>query len=137
MIVFRNSLSLPFVLLPFILSSNSDAQITRSEFVQRETLDPEDVRFNKFFFNGNYNPVGFKPLLKKDYPISGFTNSTLRLSDAYSVITTDDYEVVYNVPRLIQTIGGLPSYPDSRNDHFWDVSSIILHIYSIVSQQHM
>lgn len=106
--------------------------------MQRETLDPEDVRFNKFFFHGNYNPQGFKPLLKKDYPISGLTNSTLRLSDAYSVITTDDYEVVYNVPRLIQTIGGLPSYPDSNgNGHFWDVSSFIPHIYSKVSNKHM
>lgn len=81
------------------------------------------MRFNKFYFTSNVNPVGFKPLKKDDYPISGLTNSTLRLSDAYSVTSLDDYEVIYNVPRLIEKIGGLPSYPkEDENAPFWDVS---------------
>ncbi len=88
-----------------------------------DILDMEEVRFNKFYFTSStVKPRGFKPLKKGDYPIAGLTNVTLRLSDAVSVTTMDDYEVVYNVPNLIRYIGGLPSYPDSnKNAPYWNV----------------
>ena len=89
-----------------------------------DQLPMEELRFNKFFFTSSVNPRGFKPLKKEDYPINGITNSTLRLSDAYSVVALDDYEVTYNVPRLIEKIGGLPSYPEEdENAPFWELVS--------------
>jgi hypothetical protein len=105
---------------------NTNGDRNRNSGNSREgdaSIEMEDVRFNKFYFTSStINPLGFKPLKKEDYPISGLTNSTLRLSDAYSVITLDDYEVVYNVPRLIRDIGGLPPYPDSNeSSEFWNV----------------
>lgn len=100
---------------------------------RNDILDMEEVRFNKFFFtSSNVYPQGFKPLKKDDYPISGLTNSTLRLSDAYSVVTLDDFEVNYNVPRLISKVGGLPSHPDGDlNAPYWDLLREVIRIQKI------
>ena len=128
------------IFLSFLSCTEIQAQKNKNIVTNRnqnDPIDPEDVRFNKFFFNGLFNPPGFKPLIQKDYPISGFTNTTLRLSDAYSVVTLDDYEVIYNVPRLIETVGGLPSNPDSnRNSDFWDVSNDLLKVVACCSNCH-
>jgi hypothetical protein len=126
--------NLTLFLFLFFSNKNSDAQKTQRKKNDNKgtsndskTIDMEDVRFNKFYFEGStyVPPRSLKPLKKNDYPISGVTNSTLRLSDAVSVMTMDDYEVFYNVPRLIKVIGGLPSHPDDDQDApFWNVSKI-------------
>ena len=107
---------------------NKNGNKNRSNNINDE-LPMEELRFNKFFFSSSVNPRGFKPLKKEDYPINGITNSTLRLSDAYSVVALDDYEVIYNVPRLIEKIGGLPSYPEEdENAPFWELVSSLHHV---------
>lgn len=87
-------------------------------------LGTEQYRFNKFSFpDFSIPPRGFKPLKDDDYPISGRVNDTLRLSNAYSVITADDYEVTLNMRSIIEAIGGLPKHPEPRtSSDFWDVS---------------
>lgn len=96
-------------------------------------LETEDLRFNKFYFpRYALPPKGFKPLKKNDYPISGFVNETLRTSNAYSVITPDDYEIVYSVPRLIEAVGGLPPQPEANvNAEFWDLLRHVIDVQEI------
>mmetsp|Transcript_10373 Transcript_10373/g.19405 ORF Transcript_10373/g.19405 Transcript_10373/m.19405 type:complete len:206 (-) Transcript_10373:4501-5118(-) len=93
----------------------------------------EDLRFNKFYFpRYALPPTGFKPLIKNDYPISGFVNRTLRTSDAISVITPDDYEIVYNLPRIIDAVGGLPPQPEAHvNAKFWELLQHVIDVQEI------
>jgi hypothetical protein len=97
------------------------------------SMRTEDLRFNKFFFpRYALPPKGFKPLTSKDYPISGFVNETLRTSNAISVITPDDYEIVYDLPRLIDAIGGLPPQPEANvNAEFWDLLRHVIDVQEI------
>ena len=107
-----------FVFLVFLC--RADSQRNGNKF----QMDTDEIRFNKFNFPSYIlAPKGFKPLMKDDYPITGFVNQTLRISNAYSVITPDDYEVVYNVPKIIEAVGGLPPQPQPNpNAAFWKVS---------------
>jgi len=85
-------------------------------------LSTDDFRFNKFGFKSSDMNGNIKPLTRQDYPISGHVNETLRESNAYSVITEDDYECVYNVTNIIDIIGGLPPQPSSDpKSEFWDM----------------
>lgn len=97
------------------------------------SLETEDLRFNKFYFpRYTLPPKGFKPLKSHDYPITGFVNQTLRTSNAYSVITPDDYEIVYSVPRLIEAVGGLPPQPEANvNAEFWDLLRHVIDVQEI------
>lgn len=115
---------------------NNDYIWNQSDDVDRNDwskLETEDLRFNKFYFpRYALPPKGFKPLKKNDYPISGFVNETLRTSNAYSVITPDDYEVVYNLPRLIDAVGGLPPQPEANvNAEFWDLLRHVIEVQEI------
>lgn len=100
------------------------------DFARNNNRDSDDIalrteqyRFNKFSFpDFSIPPRGFKPLNDDDYPISGRVNTTLRLSNAYSVTTADDYEVTINMRSIIEAIGGLPKHPEpSTSSDFWDM----------------
>jgi hypothetical protein len=104
-------------------------QLAHGQRVQQDNdenrpIATSDLRFNKFTFpEYALKPKGFKPLKKADYPITGYVNDTLRVSSAESVITPDDMEVVYNVPLIIDAIGGLPPQPEANiTAEFWKVS---------------
>ncbi len=100
---------------------------------RRNPIVTEDFRFNKFWFPSQaVQPDGFKPLKPDDYPIMGYVNETLRNSNAVSVITLDDYEVEYDVPRMIDVVGGMPPHPSSNpNDKFWELLREVMRVQEI------
>ncbi len=113
----------------------SNTTLVDGEENRRMLLETHEIRFNKFQFpKFLLSPRGFKPLTNKDYPLTGYVNETLRLSDAESVITPDDPEVVYNVPKIIDAIGGLPPFPETdENAEFWKVNSCFINLDSLYS----
>lgn len=92
-----------------------------------------DLSFNKLGFPSfAVDPNGLLPLKRIDYPITGFVNRTLRVSDAYSVITPDDFEVVYNIVHLIDSVGGLPPMPEPDVDApFWKLLRHVMRVREI------
>lgn len=96
-------------------------------------LETDEIRFNKFYFPSYaLGPKGFKPLKKADYPLTGYVNNTLRISSAESVITPDDWEVVYNVPDMIDKIGGLPPHPEANEyAKFWDLLREVIYVQEV------
>lgn len=102
------------------------------DFELKKNILTGDLRFNKFWFKSRNMNSNIKPLKANDYPITGFVNETLRESNAYSVITPDDYEVVYNVPKIIEAIGGLPPQPSANpNSKFWDMLREVMNVQEI------
>jgi hypothetical protein len=96
-------------------------------------LTTDSMRFNKFYFpKYQLKPKGFKPLTKNDYPIRGYVNATLRASDAISIVTLDDYEVHYDIPSIIESIGGMPDHPSSdEKAPFWDKLRHVMKVQKI------
>ena len=87
----------------------------------RKLMKTWEVRFNKF----SGDPDGFKPLMPYSYPVHGDVYDVLvDMTDAVDVIMVDDERLEgCNVPRLINKLGGLPSYPEEDEEaEFWDVS---------------
>ena len=87
----------------------------------RDRLDENDLnfRFNKFTV-----PAGVdlpSPLTARDYPIRDGVYKNLKKTDAVSVINQSDYEVDMDVRNLINSVGGLPSYPmNDENAPYWE-----------------
>ena len=115
------------ILMEMANSMNLNVARNRNRDDDDITLRTEQFRFNKFSFpDFSFPPRGFKPLKEDDYPISGRVNETLRESNAYSVITADDYEVIFNMRSIIEAIGGLPIHPEpSASSDFWNVSFLV------------
>jgi len=95
-------------------------------------LPTSELRFNKFkYITDEYARyyADFKPLTSKDYPIYGYVNKTLRIAtNVHSVITTDDYEVKYDIGWLLEAVGGYPPMPDENEDNvFWKYLAVVIH----------
>ena len=86
----------------------------------RKLMKTWDLRFNKF----DCDVRGFKPLLSQSYPIHGNIYDVLYETDATDVMMVTDERLSHcDVPKMIEKLGGLPSYPeDDENAEFWDVS---------------
>jgi hypothetical protein len=84
-------------------------------------MKTSDIMFNKF----SGDPQGFKPLIGKHYPVSGEVYDTLHeMTNAEHVMMMNDEKVKdYDIMKIIEKLGGLPSYPEENEDaEFWDVS---------------
>lgn len=84
----------------------------------RKLMKTWDLRFNKF----DCDVRGFKPLLSQSYPIHGNIYDVLYETDATDVMMVTDERLSHcDVPKMIEKLGGLPSYPeDDENAEFWD-----------------
>jgi hypothetical protein len=89
---------------------------------RRELMRTSDIMFNKF----SGEPRGFKPLIAKHYPVGGEVYDVLHeMTTADNVVLRNDRKVKdFNIMKIIDKLGGLPSYPEENEDaEFWDVSA--------------
>mmetsp|Transcript_31579 Transcript_31579/g.35900 ORF Transcript_31579/g.35900 Transcript_31579/m.35900 type:complete len:198 (+) Transcript_31579:219-812(+) len=104
--------------------STSGQSIVDNIFADISTTDDADVRFNKFeLFDPSYNH--FLPLGSIQYPISGNSAVVTMLKKHTNAVTVvdsqDDVELVYDVDKLIEKVGGLPDHPSiDLNTPYWD-----------------
>lgn len=125
----------------FIPSTTSSLSSSSSEernlgYSSGSLLPTRELRFNKFKYVTDEYALyyaDFKPLISKDYPLYGYVNKTLRLAtNVHSVITPDDYEVKYDIPSLLDAVGGYPPMPDENEDNvFWKYLGLVIHVQRV------